>query len=75
MRLMDTEYLVVIEQGPRSWGASVPDLPGVYAVAETREELDTLIVGAVEMHVARLREDGQPVPEPRQTASSVKVAA
>lgn len=30
-------YLVVVEKGPQSFGAYVPDLPGCMAAAETRE--------------------------------------
>jgi len=28
------EYLVVVEKGPKSYGAHVPDLPGCVAVGE-----------------------------------------
>ena len=31
-------YLVVVEEGPTSFGAYVPDLPGCVAAGETREE-------------------------------------
>ena len=49
------KYAVVIERGPTSFGASVPDLPGCFAVGETLEEAERLI--------ARIhdREDGAPV--------------
>ncbi len=30
-----SEYAVIYEQGPTSWGAWVPDLPGCVAAAET----------------------------------------
>jgi predicted RNase H-like HicB family nuclease len=33
------EYLVVIEKGPKSYGAYVPDLPGCVAVGESRREV------------------------------------
>jgi predicted RNase H-like HicB family nuclease len=33
-----SECLVVIEQEGNSWGAYVPDLPGVGVVGDTREE-------------------------------------
>ncbi len=32
-------YMVVIEEGPDSFGAYVPDLPGCIAAADTREEV------------------------------------
>ena len=31
------KYAVMIEKGPTSYGATVPDLPGCVAVAETLE--------------------------------------
>src|SRR5437588_2188439 len=34
-------YLVVLEHGPTSWGAYVPDLPGCYAVAASREAVES----------------------------------
>ena len=34
------KYLVVVESGPTSFGAYVPDLPGCVAVGSTREEGD-----------------------------------
>ena len=58
------KYAVVIEQGPTSYGAHVPDLPGCVAAAETREEVCRLIKEAIGLHVESLDEDGLPVPEP-----------
>ncbi len=58
------KYAVIIEKGPTSYGAYVPDLPGCIAAAETREELDTLIREAIQLYIEALQEDGLPVPEP-----------
>ena len=69
------QYTVIIEKGPTSYGASVPDLPGCVAVAETREAVEELIKGAIEMHLEGMREDGLPIPEPADTAVVVEVAA
>lgn len=44
-------YLVVIEQGPASFGAYVPDLPGCVAAGETREEVTRLIQEAIRIHL------------------------
>ena len=57
-------YAVVIEQGEKSFGAYVPDLPGCVAVGETVEEVERLIREAIEFHIEGLREDGLDVPEP-----------
>ena len=66
-------YAIVIEQGSTSFGAYVPDLPGCTAAAETRDEVVRLIREAIEGHIQLLREDGQPVPEPRSTAEYADV--
>ena len=70
-----TEYAVIYEEGPTSWGAWVPDLPGCIAAGETRAEVQELITEAIVLHIESLREHDEPVPEPRSTASSVAVAA
>ena len=58
-------YAVVIEPGPRSYGANVPDLPGCVAVAETKAEVCALIRESIELYFEALEEDGQPVPTPK----------
>jgi len=70
-----TEYLIVIERGPTSWGAYAPDLPGCAAVAATREEVEQMIREAIEFHIEGLRLSGQPVPEPSSEAAHMRVAA
>ena len=68
-------YLVVVEQGPTSFGAYVPDLPGCVAAGETREEALQLIREAIEFHIEGLRQEGQLVPPPSSTSAVVDVAA
>ena len=58
------QYTVVIEKGPTSYGAYVPELPGCIAAAETREEVSILIREAIQLYVEELKKDGLPVPEP-----------
>ncbi len=67
------DYLVVIEKGPSSFGAYVPDLPGLGVVARSLPEVKRLATEAIRLHVAGLREDGLPVPRP--SARSIKVSA
>lgn len=71
MRLM--KYLVVIEKGPKSFGAYVPDLPGCVAVATTRAEVRKLIREAIALHVEDLRDQGQPTPRPSAGAEFVEL--
>jgi predicted RNase H-like HicB family nuclease len=61
------KYTVVYEAGPTSYGASVPDLPGCYAVGETMAETRALIAEAIAAHIKLLRADGEPVPSPSIT--------
>ncbi len=69
------EYTVIFEEGPRSWGAYAPDLPGCVAAASTRAEVELLIREAMQAYIDYLREDGQPVPEPRMSAQPIAIAA
>ena len=68
-------YAVIVEEGTKSFGAYVPDLPGCVAVAETKDELLQLIQEAIEFHLESLREDGQPIPEPSSTIEYIEVRA
>ena len=68
-------YLVVVEKGPSSFGAHVPDLPGCVAVGETKEEVLSLIREAIEFHVEGMREDRTPIPQPSSQVEYVEVAA
>ena len=69
------EYLVVVEKGPSSYGAYVPDLPGCVAAAESKGEVLTLIKEAIEFHLEGLKEGGQPIPSPASTSEVVEVEA
>jgi predicted RNase H-like HicB family nuclease len=61
------KYLVLIETGPTSFGAYVPDLPGCVAVGDTVDEVKALIREAIELHIEDLHSRGEPVP-PATTA-------
>jgi predicted RNase H-like HicB family nuclease len=65
-------YAIVIEHGPTSFGAHVPDLPGCAAVGRTEEEVRTLIREAIDAHLAGLRAAGQGVPEARTVVDYVE---
>ena len=68
-------YLVILEQGPSSFGAYVPDLPGCVAVGDAREEVLTLIQEAIEFHLEGLKEEGLSIPRPASTSALVDVRA
>jgi predicted RNase H-like HicB family nuclease len=70
------EYLVIFEQAnDGGWGAYVPDLPGLGVIGDTHADADRLIREGIEIHLAGLREDGLPIPEPTTTAERIAVAA
>ncbi len=59
-----TRYLVIYEHGEDAWGAYSPDLPGCVAAGKTRDEVEKLMIGAVEQHLDVMREHGHPAPTP-----------
>ena len=69
------EYLVVIEKGPKSYGAYVPDLPGCAAVGDSRREVLRLIREGISLHIEAMREAGEPVPHPTSKSELIKVDA
>ena len=69
------KYTLIVEQGPTSVGAYVPDLPGCVAVGETREEALTLIREAISLHLESLQESGETLPIPSSTSEVVEVGA
>lgn len=69
------KYAVVIEKGPESYGAYVPDLPGCAVIGESREEVVALIREAIELHLQSLRKSGDDLPLPVSSIEFVDVAA
>jgi predicted RNase H-like HicB family nuclease len=66
------QYLVIYEQADDGgWGAHSPDVDGVFALGETREEVESRMAEALAAHLGHLRETGRPVPEPRTDAGHV----
>lgn len=58
------KFLVLYEKSSTGYGAYAPDLPGCIATGRTLEETRQRMTKALEMHLAALREDGDPIPEP-----------
>ena len=72
---MPMKYAVVIEKGPESYGAYVPDLPGCVAAADSYDDVLKLIQSAIEFQIDGLKEDGAPIPAPTSRVEFVDVAA
>jgi predicted RNase H-like HicB family nuclease len=66
-------YTVIYEKGPTSWGAYVPDLPGVIAVGDSRDELERLIAEAIQFHLEGMRDEGIEIPPPSSFAGSIEI--
>ncbi len=66
------KYAVVIERADQNFAAYVPDLPGCIATGETLEQTENSIREAIEFHIAGLKEDHLPVPEPRTVCEYVE---
>ena len=67
-------YVMIIEPGERNYSAYLPDLPGCVATGKTIEELRGRMREAIDLHLASMREDGLPIPEPTTLADYVEAA-
>jgi predicted RNA binding protein YcfA (HicA-like mRNA interferase family)/predicted RNase H-like HicB family nuclease len=64
-----TGYVVVFEGHDQAgYSAYSPDLPGVVAAGDTRQETEKLMIEAMTAHIALLRQEGRSVPEPSEAA-------
>ena len=69
-----TEYVVIYERGEDGgWGAYLPDLPGVFALGDSREEVEANMEEALAAHVEVMEEQGMPLPEPVHAAGTARV--
>jgi len=68
-------YAIVVERAKKNYAAYVPDLPGCVATGDTVEETERLLQEAIELHLAGMREDGLPIPEPSSVVEYVEVSA
>ena len=68
-------YAIVIDKSDNNYGAWAPDLPGCVATGDTVEEVVQLMREAIELHLAGMREDGDPIPPPVAQVDYVDVAA
>ena len=66
-------YTVIYEKGATSWGAYVPDLPGVISVGDSREEVEGLIAEAIQFHLEGMQDEGLEIPLPSSFAGSIEI--
>lgn len=67
------KYAVIYEKTGTGYSAYVPDLPGCITTGRTLEETERLMREAIEFHLAGMREDGEPIPEPTTRAGMLPV--
>ena len=65
------KYVVLFAQTSTGYSAHVPDLPGCVAAGATLAETSELMREAIRMHLAGMREDGEPIPEPQTIAEII----
>ena len=68
------KYAVLFERTETGYSAHVPDLPGCVAAGSTLDETTDLIRGAIRMHLAGMKQDGESIPEPKTIAEYIVAA-
>lgn len=59
------EYIAYLHKEKKSdYGVSFPDFPGCIAAGSTLDEARRMAAEALSFHIAGMREDGEPVPDP-----------
>ncbi len=67
-----SEYVVIYEQAEDgTWGAFIPDLPGVVALGTTRSEVTERIQEALSAFADDLRDRGRLLPVPHHATGVV----
>ncbi|MGD1064871.1 MAG: type II toxin-antitoxin system HicB family antitoxin [Terracidiphilus sp.] len=69
------EYVAVFERTSTGWSDYVSDLPGLGVAAKTLPQTEQLLREAIEMHIAGMREDGLPIPEPQTQVMRLAIPA
>jgi predicted RNase H-like HicB family nuclease len=67
------KFTVIIEEGKNSYGAYVPDIPGMVAVAKTKDEVLDLIRSTLKGHLVSLQADGMEIPRPKSDSKMIEV--
>jgi predicted RNase H-like HicB family nuclease len=71
-----SEYAVIYEQGTQGgWGAHSPDLPGCYALGDSRLEVEQNMREAIAAHLKELQRLGHQVPDIHHSVGVVSIPA
>jgi predicted RNase H-like HicB family nuclease len=67
-----SEYVVIYEEAEDgTWGAYLPDLPGVVALGTDRTEVSERLREALTAYTDDLRERGEELPAPHHAAGTI----
>ena len=66
------EYTIVLEKTENNWSASVIELDGCVAAADTKDETLNLIKDAIKFHIEGLCLNGDPIP--KSATEVIKIA-
>ena len=69
------KYVVIYERTGTGYSCYAPDLPGCIAAGDDLAQTKDLMEKAIEVHLAGMREDGDPIPPPSTEAAYVEVGA
>ena len=73
---MMRKYLVIYEQEGKSWAATSPDLPKVFAVGcKSRAEARKAMTVGIRFHLESLRKAGKPLPVSRHQVGTVSAGS
>ena len=67
------KYTIIIEKGNNSYGAYVPDIPGLVIVAKSKKVALQLVKEAVRQHLDNLGNEGQPLPLARSESGYIEI--
>ncbi len=65
-------YLIIIEKAKGNYSAYSPDVPGCVATGATREEAESEMHQALQLHLEGIKEDGLPLPLPSATVGYIE---
>jgi predicted RNase H-like HicB family nuclease len=68
------KFAVIYEKTDTGYSCYAPDLPGCIAAGDDLQDTKTLMHRAIEIHLAGMREDGDPIPEPTTQIAYAEVA-
>ena len=69
------KYLIVVEKTEKGFSAFSPDLPGVVSAGSSKEEVEKLMLEAIEFHIEGLSAQGEEIPQPAAYSTYLDVEA